>query len=62
MLVDPLGVPVAALGEAEGVATGTVSNERIADVRTTNRALSHRRWAVTPSLSDEAVRQHGIKG
>lgn len=49
MLVDPLGVPVAGLGEAEGAMTGTVSRDRIAQVRATNPALTHRRWRVTPS-------------
>ena len=52
MLVDPLGIPVAGLGEAEGVATGTVSLDRIRDVRATNPALTHRRWAVAPSLAE----------
>lgn len=52
MLIDPLGVPVAGLGEAEGATTGTVSLDRIAEVRATNPALTHRRWGVSPSAAD----------
>lgn len=49
MLIDPLGVPVAGLGEAEGATTGMVAKDRIAEIRATNPALTHRRWRVTPS-------------
>lgn len=49
MLIDPLGVPLAGLSEGEGVATGSVSLDRIHDVRKTNPALTHRRWTVAPS-------------
>ncbi len=48
MLADPMGVAVAALGEAEGVTAGEVSGERIAQVRETNPALEHRRFRVAP--------------
>jgi predicted amidohydrolase len=43
-LIDPLGVAVAALGEASGVAVGEVDGERLASVRERNPALEHRRW------------------
>lgn len=46
MIVDPLGVTVAALGEAPGVAIGDVEPTRISDVRDRNPALTHRRWRV----------------
>jgi predicted amidohydrolase len=43
-LIDPLGVAVVALGEAEGVAVGEIDNERLASARARNPALEHRRW------------------
>lgn len=46
MLADPMGVAVSALGEAEGVTSGEVSEDRIAEVRKTNPALEHRRFRV----------------
>lgn len=50
MLVDPMGVPVAALGEADGVIAGDIDRDRLTAVRRTNPALSHRQWSVTPRL------------
>ena len=47
-LVDPMGVIVAALGEADGVATGVVEPDRLRAVRNHNPALQHRRWDVIP--------------
>jgi deaminated glutathione amidase len=47
-LVDPMGVIVAALAEADGVATGVVEPERLRSVRNHNPALQHRRWRVAP--------------
>lgn len=49
MLIDPMGVTVAALGEAEGVVTGEISADRLAAVRARNPALQHRRWKVAPT-------------
>lgn len=46
-VIDPMGVPVAALAEVEGVAVGEVSTDRLAEVRSRNPALQHRRWAVS---------------
>ncbi len=46
MLVDPMGVTVVALGEAEGVAAADVDLERLRAVRVQNPALQHRRWRV----------------
>lgn len=48
MLVDPMGVVVASLGEGTGVATGPASAERIAEVRAKNPALALRRFDVVP--------------
>ena len=47
MIVDPMGVIVASLGERVGMATATVSLERIAEVRMKNPALELRRFGVT---------------
>ncbi|MDH6286656.1 carbon-nitrogen hydrolase family protein [Rhodococcus sp. NM-2] len=46
MIVDPMGVVIASLGERVGTAIGTVSPERIAEVRAKNPALSLRRFGV----------------
>jgi predicted amidohydrolase len=47
-LVDPMGVIVAAMGEADGVVTGVVEPDRLRAVRDHNPALQHRRWSVVP--------------
>ncbi|WP_141576908.1 carbon-nitrogen hydrolase family protein [Actinomadura sp. WMMA1423] len=47
MVVDPMGVVVAALGEGTGVVSGDVSPERIKAVRAKNPALDLRRFTVT---------------
>jgi deaminated glutathione amidase len=47
-LVDPMGVAVAALGEAEGVVVGEVVPQRLAATRDRNPALRHRRYRVVP--------------
>lgn len=46
MVLDPMGVPVATLGEATDVAVAFVSPERISAVRTLNPALELRRFTV----------------
>jgi deaminated glutathione amidase len=43
MIVDPLGVTVAALGDAEGLATADVELQTIAAVRDRNPSLANRR-------------------
>ncbi|WP_019630178.1 carbon-nitrogen hydrolase family protein [Actinomadura atramentaria] len=48
MIVDPMGVVVAALGEAAGIVVGDASGERIAAARATNPALALRRYTVVP--------------
>lgn len=46
MLVDPLGVVSASLGEEPGQCSGRVSRERIEEVRRRNPTLKHRRFTV----------------
>jgi predicted amidohydrolase len=48
MIVDPMGVVVAALGESAGIAAADVSPERVAAVRERNPALSLRRFTTVP--------------
>jgi predicted amidohydrolase len=49
MVVDPMGVLIAGLGERTGVACGAVAPERIAAVRDGNPALAARRFTVAPA-------------
>lgn len=48
MVVDPMGVEIATLGEAEDVAVAWVSRERIDAARAKNPALALRRFRVQP--------------
>jgi predicted amidohydrolase len=48
MIVDPMGVVVAALGETAGIAAADVSPERVAAVREMNPALALRRFTTVP--------------
>ncbi|WP_396919060.1 carbon-nitrogen hydrolase family protein [Mycolicibacterium sp.] len=49
MIVDPMGVVVAALGEEEGCATAQLDHARIERVRAKNPALALRRFSVVPA-------------
>ena len=51
MIVDPMGVEVATIGEATDVAVAWVSRERIEAVRRLNPALALRRFAITERVS-----------
>ena len=51
MIVDPMGVEVATIGEATDVAIAWVSRERIDAVRRINPALALRRFDVTERVS-----------
>ena len=51
MVVDPMGVEVATIGEATDVAVAWVSHERIDAVRRINPALALRRFDVTERVS-----------
>ncbi|MEN0135955.1 MAG: carbon-nitrogen hydrolase family protein [Rhodococcus sp. (in: high G+C Gram-positive bacteria)] len=46
LIVDPMGVVIASLGERVGTAFGTLSPDRIAEVRAKNPALTLRRFGV----------------
>ena len=48
MIVDPMGVEMATIGEITDVAVATITSDRVSSVRTTNPALSLRRFTVTP--------------
>ena len=48
MIVDPMGVEVATVGENTDVALAWASPARVAEVRTINPALALRRFAVVP--------------
>ncbi|GAB3408901.1 carbon-nitrogen hydrolase family protein [Schumannella luteola] len=48
MIVDPMGVALASLGEQSGVAVARVTQRRVAEVREINPALALRRFAVVP--------------
>lgn len=48
LIVDPLGIVVANLGERTAVVTASIEKERIAEVRAKNPALELRRYSVVP--------------
>jgi predicted amidohydrolase len=48
MIVDPMGVELATIGEETDVAVAWISKSRLAQVRSTNPALALRRFAVVP--------------
>ncbi|MFC4000310.1 carbon-nitrogen hydrolase family protein [Prauserella oleivorans] len=48
-VIDPMGITLAGLGEAPGVATATIERARLDHVRQVNPALSLRRYRVTPT-------------
>ena len=47
-ILDPMGIPLAALGEAEGVGVAVLERDRLDSVRTINPALTLRRYRVEP--------------
>ena len=49
MVIDPMGVVLAQVGEVDGLAVAEVSADRLADVRRTLPVLGHRRYAVAPA-------------
>lgn len=48
MIVDPMGVEIATIGESTDVALAWISPSRVAEVRAVNPALALRRFAVAP--------------
>lgn len=61
MIVDPMGVEVATIGEATDVAVAWVSRERIDAVRRVNPALALRRFDVTERV-ERIGRDAGVSG
>lgn len=47
-VIDPFGLVLAELGEADGIAVAEVSAERITECRAKMPSLEHRRWQVAP--------------
>lgn len=48
VILDPMGIPLAALGEATGIGVARLERSRLDDVRTVNPALALRRYRVRP--------------
>lgn len=48
VILDPMGIPLAALGEAAGVGVARLDRSRLDGVRTVNPALTLRRYRVQP--------------
>lgn len=48
-VVDPMGIALAAVGEAQGLGIAVVERERLDHVRTVNPALTLRRYGVVPA-------------
>ncbi len=50
LVLDPMGVELAGLGETDGLATGEISAERVRTVRAALPVLAQRRYEVRPKL------------
>jgi predicted amidohydrolase len=48
LVLDPMGVELAGLGDAEGVAVAEISSERLRSVREALPVLAQRRYQVRP--------------
>lgn len=48
VILDPMGIPLAALGEAAGIGVARLERSRLDSVRTVNPALTLRRYRVHP--------------
>jgi predicted amidohydrolase len=55
VVLDPMGVPLASIGEVDGLAVAEVTAERLAEVRRKLPVLEHRRYAVLPRAASIAV-------
>jgi predicted amidohydrolase len=55
LIVDPMGVVLAEVGENVGIASADLTAERVAEVRRRNPALEHRRFPKT-SIAERALR------
>jgi predicted amidohydrolase len=47
-IIDPQGIAIAAVGEADGFTQAEISSSRLAETRTRNPSLQNRRYTVTP--------------
>jgi predicted amidohydrolase len=56
MIVDPMGVVLAGVGERPGVALAALDPARVEQVRKTNPCLANRRFRVVPRVDTEASR------
>lgn len=50
VILDPMGIPAAALGEAAGIGVAVLERSRLDHVRTVNPALELRRYRVVPKV------------
>jgi predicted amidohydrolase len=50
VILDPMGIPLAALGEAAGIGVARLERSRLDSVRTVNPALTLRRYRVQPEV------------
>lgn len=50
VILDPMGIPLAALGEAAGIGVARLERDRLDSVRTVNPALTLRRYRVQPEV------------
>jgi predicted amidohydrolase len=50
-VIDPQGIAIAAVGEADGFTQAEISADRLSSARTTNPSLKNRRYTVTPRKS-----------
>ncbi|BCJ38255.1 hydrolase [Actinocatenispora thailandica] len=62
VIVDPMGVPVAGVAEAAGVAVTTLDAERVAAVRRRLPSLRHRRFRITAGDPETAGAAAGTPG
>jgi predicted amidohydrolase len=56
VVIDPMGVVVAELGEGPGILLADVKPERVRAVRERNPSLQHRRYKVVPLAKDEWIK------
>lgn len=50
VILDPMGIPLAGLGEAAGIGVARLERDRLDSVRTVNPALALRRFRVQPDV------------
>ena len=50
-VIDPQGIAIAAVGEADGFTLAEISADRLSSARTNNPSLKNRRYTVTPRKS-----------